>query len=41
VERIRIGRLALAVLFVSALSIGLTAAATPHVFYDDFPFLTH
>jgi len=41
VERDQIGRLALAVLFVSALSIGLTAAALPRVFYDDFPFLTH
>jgi hypothetical protein len=33
--------LALAVLFVAALSIGLTAAAFPRAFYDDFPFFTH
>ena len=39
-ERTQIGRLALAVLCVAALSIGLTAAAFPHAFYDDFPFLT-
>ncbi|HEY5942310.1 MAG TPA: hypothetical protein VIT89_05540 [Solirubrobacterales bacterium] len=39
-ERTRVGRLALALLFVSALSIGLTATAFPRVFYDDFPFLT-
>ncbi|MFL5873155.1 MAG: hypothetical protein ACJ75T_06750 [Solirubrobacterales bacterium] len=40
-DRTRIGRLALAFLLVAALSIGLTAAAFPHAFYDDFPFLTH
>ena len=40
-ERDRVGRLALAVLLVAALSIGLTATAFPRVFYDDFPFLTH
>jgi hypothetical protein len=34
-------RLALGFLFVSALTIGLTAAALPHTFYDDFPFLAH
>jgi hypothetical protein len=31
----------LAFLFVSALVIGLTAAAVPRTFYDDFPFLAH
>lgn len=40
-EKDRIGRLALAVLLVAALSIGLTAAAFPRAFYDDFPFFTH
>jgi len=39
-DRNRIGRLALALLFLAALSIGLTAAAFPRAFYDDFPFLT-
>ncbi len=39
-ERTRVGRLALALLFLSALSIGLTATAFPRAFYDDFPFLT-
>lgn len=39
--RDRIGRLALALLFFSALSIGLTATGSPRTFYDDFPFLTH
>lgn len=34
-------RLALGFLFVSSLSIGLTAAFIPRVFYDDFPFLAH
>jgi hypothetical protein len=34
-------RIALWVLFLSAASIGLIAAAAPHVFYDDFPFLSH
>ncbi len=32
---------ALAVLFFSAASVGLTAALAPHAFYDDFPFLRH
>lgn len=40
VERNRIGRPALALLCVAALSIGLTATAFPRTFYDDFPFLT-
>ena len=34
-------RAALAVLLVSAASIGLMAALAPHAFYDDFPFLRH
>ena len=34
-------RLALGILFLSALTIGLTAAIVPRTFYDDFPFLTH
>jgi hypothetical protein len=33
-------RLALAFLFVAALTIGLTAALVPRTFYDDFPFVT-
>jgi hypothetical protein len=33
-------RLALWVLFGSALTIGLTASAAPRTFYDDFPFVT-
>jgi hypothetical protein len=32
-------RVALGILFVSALLIGLTAAVMPRTFYDDFPFL--
>lgn len=40
-ERSQIGRSALALLFVAALSIGLPATAFPRHFYDDFPFLTH
>ena len=39
-ERDQIGRLALALLLVAALSIGLTATVFPRTFYDDFPFLT-
>lgn len=39
-KRDRIGRLALALLCVAALSIGLTATVFPRAFYDDFPFLT-
>jgi len=34
-------RVALAILFFSAASIGLVAAFAPHAFYDDFPFLRH
>lgn len=37
----RLARFALILLFVSALSIGLTATAFPRTFYDDFPFLAH
>ena len=33
-------RLALWSLFAAALTIGLTAAAAPRTFYDDFPFVT-
>lgn len=36
----RSARLALWLLFASALTIGLTAAAAPRAFYDDFPFVT-
>lgn len=36
----RSARLALAFLFFAALTIGLTAAAAPRTFYDDFPFVT-
>jgi hypothetical protein len=36
-----IARLALGFLFASSLSIGAVAAFAPHVFYEDFPFLTH
>jgi hypothetical protein len=34
-------RVSLAILLLSAASIGLTATLAPHVFYDDFPFLSH
>jgi len=34
-------QLALAFLLVSALVTGITAAAAPHTFYGDFPFLRH
>jgi len=34
-------RAALGFLFVAALVIGLTAAALPRTFYDDFPFVAH
>lgn len=36
----RSARVALLVLFLAALTIGLTATAVPRTFYDDFPFLT-
>jgi hypothetical protein len=36
-----VARAALAVLFFSAVSIGVVATFAPHVFYDDFPFLRH
>lgn len=36
-----LARGALAILFISAASIGLTATLAPHTFYDDFPFLSH
>jgi hypothetical protein len=32
---------ALAILLLSAATIGLTATIAPHTFYDDFPFLRH
>src|SRR6478672_1480534 len=35
----RSARLALAFLLISAVTIGLTAAAAPRAFYDDFPFV--
>jgi hypothetical protein len=34
-------RISLAILLLSAASIGLTATLAPHAFYDDFPFLSH
>jgi len=34
-------RVALALLLLTAASIGLTATLAPHTFYDDFPFLRH
>lgn len=34
-------RISLAILLLSAASIGLTATLAPHTFYDDFPFLSH
>jgi hypothetical protein len=37
----RSARLALAALFLAAVTIGLTAALAPHTFYDDFPFVSH
>jgi hypothetical protein len=36
-----VARVALAILFLSAVSIGVVAAFAPHAFYDDFPFLRH
>jgi hypothetical protein len=37
----RSARAALLFLFLAAALIGLTAAAAPRTFYDDFPFLAH
>jgi hypothetical protein len=37
----RSARLALGILFASALLIGFTAAVLPLTFYEDFPFLAH
>lgn len=34
-------RISLAILLLSAASIGLIATLAPHTFYDDFPFLSH
>jgi hypothetical protein len=34
-------RVALAILVVSAVSVGIPAALFPHAFYDSFPFLAH
>jgi hypothetical protein len=34
-------RAALAILALSAISVGLPAAVAPHTFYSDFPFLRH
>jgi hypothetical protein len=34
-------RVALVLLFAAAITIGLTAAAAPRTFYDDFPFLAN
>jgi len=34
-------RIALWVLFASALSVGAVAAVAPHTFYADFPFFAH
>lgn len=34
-------RLSLVFLFVSAAAIGVSAAAFPHAFYDDFPYVAH
>jgi hypothetical protein len=36
-----VARIALWLLFLSAASIGLLAAAAPHTFYEDFPFFAH
>jgi hypothetical protein len=37
----QLARVALALIFVPAALIGLTATIVPHSFYDDFPFVTH
>ncbi len=36
-----LARAALAILALSALSVGLPATLAPHAFYDGFPFLAH
>lgn len=36
-----VARGALAILLLSAASIGIVATLAPHAFYDDFPFLRH
>jgi len=36
-----VARAALAILLLSAASIGIVATFAPHAFYDDFPFLRH
>jgi hypothetical protein len=36
-----VARAALAILALSALSVGLPATVAPHAFYDSFPFLAH
>jgi hypothetical protein len=36
-----IARVALAILVLSAASVGIPAALAPHAFYNDFPFLAH
>jgi len=41
VREARTARLALSLLFATALAIGLTATAFPRTFYEDFPFLAH
>lgn len=37
----KVARIALAILALSAASVGLPAALAPHAFYTDFPFLAH
>jgi hypothetical protein len=37
----RVARVALAILVLSAASVGLLATFAPHAFYSDFPFLAH
>jgi len=36
-----IARIALAILVISAVSVGIPAALAPHAFYNDFPFFAH
>ncbi len=36
-----VARAAMAILLLSAASIGLVATLAPHTFYDDFPFIRH